>query len=72
VYRGPEAPLRGVYFFSDYCSGQLWALTKNGTAYEGGVLMQTGLEVSSFGEDAAGNVYVVHHGGEVHRIRAAT
>jgi len=75
VYRGRSAPaLRGLYVFGDYCSGELFALSaspnrKYSTAPR--VLLQTGLRISSFGEDEAGEVYLVDHKGGIYRLAAA-
>lgn len=72
VYRGKDMPaLKGTYLFSDYCSGDLWALQRNGSAWQAKVVLQTHLAVSSFGEDAAGEVYVVDHGGAIYRVTAS-
>ena len=69
VYRGSRAALRGRYIYGDYCSGNVWSLkVVNGRA--------TGLRrerfeiesVTSFGEDAAGELYAVSHGGTVYRL----
>lgn len=66
--RTPDLPqdLDGAYLYSDFCSGMLWAVHANGTVHK---LMQTGLQVTGFGEDADGNVYLTHWGGSVHRLR---
>jgi hypothetical protein len=65
VYRGSRQSLPfGAYVFGDYCTGEI-------LMYHGGVqtvLLDTALNISSFGEDEAGEVYVVGHGGSVHRI----
>jgi glucose/arabinose dehydrogenase len=64
VYRGRAIPaLVGRYLFSDYCTGPVWSLVRD----EAGrarvtTLLQTGLRVSSFGEDEAGEVYLCDHG----------
>jgi glucose/arabinose dehydrogenase len=71
VYRGTLAPaLTGVYFFADYCSGLIWGLGRN-AADEWAVSqpIETGLRVSSFGEDAAGEVYLVALTGEIFRVK---
>ncbi len=70
VYRGQALPaLRGVYLFGDYCSGTLWALARTSEGgWNGVALLATGLSISSFGEDEAGEVYVVDLGGSVYRI----
>jgi putative cell wall-binding protein/glucose/arabinose dehydrogenase len=70
VYRGPVSPaLLGRYFFADYCSGRLWDLEAVGGATQTPrLLLSTGLNISSFGEDVNGEVYIVGHGGTIHRI----
>ena len=72
VYRGQAMPaLRGTYLFGDYCSGELFAMSaganrKHSTAPL--VLLHTGVRISSFGEDEAGEVYVVDHKGGIYRL----
>ena len=84
VYRGPLAALDGQYFFGDYVRGRLFSLVFNGTtpaAFNGtnftsrtdwtaSTTTTAGTigNISSFGEDAAGNVYLVSYGGSVFRI----
>jgi glucose/arabinose dehydrogenase len=73
VYRGRAIPaLVGIYTFADYCSGNVWWLKPQGAApaRETGVLMATGRRISSFGEDAAGEILVVDHAGEILRVAA--
>jgi glucose/arabinose dehydrogenase len=65
VYRGAALPaLRGTYLYGDYCSGKLWGLRDGASA----LLLETGLSISSFGEDAAGEAYVVDLGGAVYAL----
>ena len=77
VYRGMKNPtLRGWYLFGDYCSGEIFGLRPTATGLspvvqEPQVLANTGLGISSFGEDEEGELYVVGHGGTVHRISVA-
>lgn len=70
VYRGAALPeLNGVYFFGDYCSGLIWSLQRNGSAWVRETFGDTDFTLSSFGEDAAGELYVLdHRGGGVYRI----
>jgi glucose/arabinose dehydrogenase len=68
VYRGREVPaLKGIYVFADYCSGDLFALRRR----ERSLLLDTDLSITTFGEDEAGEIYVVDHGGTIYRIEAA-
>ena len=73
VYRGAKEPkLAGVYFFSDYCGGVIWALTKDSAGqWQRTQALESKLNISSFGEDQSGEVYVVsHQDGMIYRLRA--
>src|SRR3989454_1684896 len=68
VYRGCRMPdLRGRYFYSDFCSGFIRSLSGGdpATAQDHTAALFPGgtLNVSSFGLDARGELYVVHRGG---------
>jgi hypothetical protein len=72
VYRGSSIPqLYGVYLYSDYCSGIVWGATRDcsGT-WSTNQLIDSPYNVSSFGEDESGEVYLTHLGGAVYRISA--
>lgn len=74
VYRGAAlaAALDGVYLYGDYCSGRVWAAYRDAQgAWNSGVFLETGLQISSFGEDEAGELYVVDYGGRLFRILPA-
>ncbi|HEU4597671.1 MAG TPA: PQQ-dependent sugar dehydrogenase [Pyrinomonadaceae bacterium] len=70
VYRGGEFPrMQGLYFYSDYCNGQIWALTRDGATWQNTLLLDTSINISSYGEDEAGNLYVASHNtSEVFRV----
>jgi glucose/arabinose dehydrogenase len=71
VYRGRRFPaLNGVYLFSDYCTGTLWGTTQAPDgSWETAVLGQTGINPSSFGEDEAGELYILDlAGGALYQI----
>ena len=65
VYRGAAYPaLAGVYFFGDYCSGNIWALWQDGAdAWQKHIVVEGAGSISSFGEDEAGELYVIDRGG---------
>ena len=67
VYRGAAYPdLRGAYFFGDFCSGRIWGIDNAGPAAQAPVLLfDTATNLSSFGEDQAGNLYIVDINGEI-------
>ncbi|HRX88167.1 MAG TPA: PQQ-dependent sugar dehydrogenase, partial [Steroidobacteraceae bacterium] len=73
VYRGAAVPtLIGRYVFGDFATGRIWhvardtpptlTITDNGLA--------TNLNIASFAEGVDGELYVVHHGGTLHRLTA--
>lgn len=65
VYRGTRQTFApGTYIFADFCTGEIFRL--NGSAPA--LLLDTSLGISSFGEDQAGELYVVDLGGSVFRI----
>jgi glucose/arabinose dehydrogenase len=70
VYRGDDQEsLIGLYFFADYCSGLMWALGKNDA---GEWIMsdpiETGLAISSFGEDRNSEIYATDLNGGLYRL----
>ena len=71
VYRGAIIPaLTGHYLFSDYCAGFLRSLS----SASGGVVVDHQWEVgeigrvTSFGQDAAGELYITNSGGEILKL----
>jgi glucose/arabinose dehydrogenase len=71
VYRGgANNNLKGVYMYGDYCSGSIWTLLKNDSdEWANRLFMKTKLKISSFGEDEAGEIYVVDHQGYVYWLK---
>ena len=75
VYRGSLAPaLRGHYFYADYCSGWVRSfLFAGGRATQplDWAALRPGGQITSFGEDARGELYVMVSSGKVFRIEPA-
>jgi hypothetical protein len=76
VYRGSRLPLlRGHYFFADYCSGWVRSfryvsgavVDLHNYAAEFGTLGN----ITSFGEDSRGELYIIVQSGSVYRIAPA-
>jgi putative heme-binding domain-containing protein len=65
VYRGSRLPeLQGAYIYGDFQTGKVWALRHNAqNLVESRELAQTGLHLVSFGEDRAGELYLIDHTG---------
>ena len=71
VYRGSLFPgLQGVYMYADECSGRLWSMTRDDSGVWSSTEQgRTGVAISSFGEDAAGEVYVTgFDDGTIYRV----
>jgi hypothetical protein len=69
AYRGVHGAVpSGTYIYGDYCSGEIMAW--DGTAQS--VLLDTTQNISSFGEDEDGELYVVNLGGTVSKIVSTT
>jgi glucose/arabinose dehydrogenase len=69
VVRG-SSRLAGAYVYADYVSGRIWALRLDG---QGGpsneLLLESGLNISSFGRDAKGELYLCSFDGRIYRLR---
>jgi hypothetical protein len=69
VYRGRSTKLSGTYIFGDYCTGVIWGAKREpGGDWTSTLLLSPGFPISSFGQDGAGEVYVVDYNGAIHRI----
>lgn len=72
VYRGAAiSALRGTYFYSDFCSGWVRSFRLVGGQVREPrewTTLKPGGNVPSFGEDAAGELYILTSGGGVWRV----
>jgi uncharacterized repeat protein (TIGR01451 family) len=70
VYLGDRYPgLHGIYFFGDWCSGQLSGLRYANAAWQTAVLYDTTFSIISFTEDEVGKLWVADYtGGGVYPI----
>jgi glucose/arabinose dehydrogenase len=70
VYRGAAFPqLDGVYFFGDFCSGNVWALWRNaGGSVQTALVLLRAMSITTFGVDEGGEIYVTDFGGGVYRL----
>lgn len=74
VYRGAAIPaLVGSYVFGDLSSGEVWGLKQDASGnWQQTLLLKHNLTVSSFGQDTAGELYLVDYGnGAILRLVAA-
>ena len=64
VYRGARFPnLQGTYFYGDYCSGRIWGLQRDQSGWRNSLLLDSTFNITAFGQDEAGNLFVTDHGG---------
>ena len=69
AYRGRQFPaLDGVYLYADYCTGKIWGLAQDGGGWRSRELLNSGRNISSFGEDEAGELYVTDLNGGVYQV----
>lgn len=75
VYRGNEFPaLWGRYFYADYVVGRIWSLTKTDSGWSTPALeiANTGFNISAFGEDEQGELYLADYSsGTIRRLTDA-
>ena len=71
-YRGAAHPsLAGYFLFGDYCSGRIWGATNASGNWVSTELLDTSLNISTFGEDEAGELYLASYStGTIYRISA--
>ena len=74
VYRGARSAVpTGLYIFADYCTGEIWQLNPpdamgNRTRT---LLIDTAFNITSFGEDEAGEIYAVAQSGTILRLTSS-
>jgi glucose/arabinose dehydrogenase len=70
VYRGQDQPeLNGIYVLGDWCSGLVFTLQVDEGTVTPKVVLESGLQISSIGEDEDGEMYLVDlAGGGLYRI----
>lgn len=71
VYRGNAAPLlKGAYVYGDFASGRVWWFASGSGGAGNQELAGTGgLQISTFGQDDAGELYLANYGnGRIYRF----
>lgn len=69
VYRSALPNQAPIYLYGDFCSGRLWGLQLDDAVWAYTQISSLGFQITSFGEDEAGNVYVVSYSGNIYRLR---
>lgn len=69
VYRGAAMPeWNGIYLYGDYCSGKVWALILSEGKWQSKVMFETGVLITSFGQDEAGEIYLASDTGDIYHL----
>jgi glucose/arabinose dehydrogenase len=68
VYRGSMSEWNGIYLYGDYCTGYIWGLIQSNGGWQNQPLFQSGMRITSFGQDEAGEVYLISDGGMVYQL----
>ncbi len=63
VYRGNSIPgANGLYFYGDFCTGEVFAASDPGGGWQAEVLPNTFPSIATFGEDVDGELYLARAG----------
>lgn len=70
VYRGKRlSELKGAYVYGDYETGKIWELWHDGKhVTKNREITDTPFKIISFGEDHAGELYIIDYAGTIHRL----
>ena len=68
VYRGALPEWYGVYLYGDYCSGKVWALILSDGQWQSQVVFETGVTITSFGQDESGEIYLASDNGNIYQL----
>jgi glucose/arabinose dehydrogenase len=68
-YRGKMPEWNGVYLYGDYCSGKVWALILLDGQWQSQVMFETGVTITSFGQDESGEILLASDKGGLYRLK---
>jgi hypothetical protein len=71
VYRGSKLPeLWGVYFYGDFCSGEVFALVQEEDGiWTSASVYNLPLLITSFGVDESGEIYLLDRSGDLYNLQ---
>jgi glucose/arabinose dehydrogenase len=68
VYRGSMPEWNGIYLYGDYCTGMIWGLIQIDGGWQNQLLFDVDVTITSFGQDQAGEVYLISDNGVIFRL----
>ena len=68
VYRGSMPEWNGIYLYGDYCTGLIWGLIHSGNSWQKQQLFKVNGNITSFGQDPSGEIYLVSDSGDIYRL----
>lgn len=68
VFRSPALGQAAIFVYGDFLTGVIHGLQFDAGAWHDQLLLDTPHNIASFGEDEAGNLYVVSYGGVIYRM----
>ena len=68
VYRGSLPEWNGIYLYADYCTGLIWGLIHSENGWQKQQLFDLDVTITSFGQDASGELYLLSDNGGVFRL----
>lgn len=68
VYRGAMPEWQGIYLYGDYCKGTIWGLILSNGQWQSQVMFETGVRITSFGQDEFGEIYLASDNGYVYNL----
>ena len=68
VYRGSMPEWNGIYLYGDYCTGKIWGLIHSENGWQSQMLFDLDVTITSFGQDQAGELYLLSDNGGVYRL----
>jgi hypothetical protein len=58
----------GIYLYGDYCTGLIWGLVRSGGSWQGQLLFDIQVTITSFGQDESGEIYFLNDSGGIYYL----
>jgi hypothetical protein len=58
----------GIYLYGDYCTGHVWGMFLSQSGWQNRLLFESGMTITSFGQDESGEIYLASDSGGVYHL----